>query len=135
MRSPRQPPPARANRLASNNVMSEIEDLERRGWEALSGPVGAKFYADLMTDAGLMVFPGLTLDKRATIRAIAGERPWSWFRLEDVRVVEVGDMAVVTYRATSQREEDEYRARMSSVFARVDGRWRLVLHQQSPEFP
>lgn len=115
-------------------MMNELEDLERRGWEALSGPDGATFYADLMADAALMVSPGLTLDKRATIRAIAGERPWSSFRLEDVRVVEVGDTAVVTYSATSQREgEDEYRARMSSVYARVDGRWRLVLHQRSPD--
>lgn len=87
-----------------------------------------------MADVGLMVFPGLTLDKRATIRAIAGARPWCWFRLDALRVVEVGDSAVVTYVATSQREgEDEYRARMSSVYARVDGRWRLVLHQQSPD--
>jgi uncharacterized protein (TIGR02246 family) len=115
-------------------MTSEVEDLERRGWEALSGPDGATFYADLMADAGLMVFPGLTLDKGATIRAIAGARPWSWFRLEDVRVIAGGDTAVVTYGATSQREgEDEYRARMSSVYARVDGRWRLVLHQQSPD--
>jgi ketosteroid isomerase-like protein len=112
----------------------EIEQLERQGWEALSGSSGAAFYEDLMADDGLMVFAGLTLDKPATIRAIAGERPWSRFQLEDVRVIEAGDTGVVTYRATSQRgDEDEYRARMSSVYARADGRWRLLLHQQSPD--
>lgn len=112
----------------------EIEELERHGWEALSGPDGAAFYEELMADDGLMVFPGLTLDKAATVRAIAGERPWAWFEMDDVRVVDAGDTAVVSYHATSQRDaQGEYRARMSSVYVRRDGRWRLVLHQQSPD--
>lgn len=113
----------------------EIEELEQQGWAALSGPNGAAFYEDLMADDGLMVFPGLTLDKPAAIRAIAGERPWATFRLEEVRLVEAGDMAVVTYRATAERpgEGSAYRALMSSVYARRDGRWRLILHQQSPD--
>ena len=81
-----------------------------------------------------MVFPGLSLDRAATVRAIAGERPWQSYRLDDVRVAHVGDTAVITYRATARREDEaEYRARMSSVYARVDQRWRLVLHQQSPD--
>ena len=114
----------------------EIEQLERRGWDALSGGEAAAFYGDLMADDGLMVFPGLTLDKAGTVRAIAEERPWQSYRLDEVRVAEAGVTAVVTYRATSQREgEAEYCARMSSVSARVDGRWRLVLHQQSPDPP
>jgi ketosteroid isomerase-like protein len=112
----------------------DIEELERQGWEALSGSNGAAFYEELMADDGVMVFSGLTLDKPATIRALVGERPWSRFLLEDVRVVEAGDTAVVAYHAIAQRgDEDEYRARMSSVYARVDGRWRLLLHQQSPD--
>ena len=112
----------------------EIEELERRGWDALSGPEGAAFYRDLMADDALMVFPGLTLDKAATVRAIAGERPWEGYRLDEVRVTEAGDTAVITYRATSRRQgEADYRARMSSVYARSDGRWRLLLHQQSPD--
>ena len=112
----------------------EVEELERRGWEALSGPGGAAFYDRLMADNGLMVFPAMTLDKAATIRAIAGERPWSTFRLDDVRVVDVGDSALITYHAASRREgQSEYRARMSSVYVRRGGEWRLLLHQQSPD--
>jgi hypothetical protein len=53
-------------------AVSELEALEVRGWEALSGPDGAAFY------------------------------------------------------------QEPYRALMSSVYARRDGRWRLVLHQQTP---
>lgn len=84
--------------------MHEVEELERRGWTALSGPDGANFYEDLMADEGLMVFPGLTLDRAATLRAIAAERPWSSHRLEDMRVLDAGETAIVTYHATSQRE-------------------------------
>jgi uncharacterized protein (TIGR02246 family) len=115
-------------------VTFEIETLERRGWEALSGPDGAAFYDDLMADDGLMVFPGLVLDKAATIRAIAAAPPWSSFELTDVREIASNpDSAIITYRATAQRPgEDPYEANMTSVYARHDGRWRLVLHQQTP---
>ena len=112
----------------------ELEALERLGWEALCGPDGAGFYRDLMADDGLMVFPGLVLEKERTIEAIEGEPPWEWFEMSDVHTVEAApDVAFVTYRATAERAgEGTYRAMMSTVYARRDGRWRLVLHQQSP---
>jgi hypothetical protein len=48
--------------------------------------------------------------------------------------VTTDETTVITYHATSQREgEDEYQARMSSVYADIGGRWRLILHQQSPD--
>ena len=115
--------------------MLELEELERRGWEALSGPDGAAFYEEVMADDGLMVFPfGMVLDKAATLKAIAGERPWARSDLADVRVIEGGpESCIVTYRAEAQRPgESPYRALMTTVYARRDGRWRLLLHQQSP---
>jgi uncharacterized protein (TIGR02246 family) len=116
-------------------VADEVEDLERRGWEALSGPDGAAFYADVMADDGLMIFPGIILDRHQSLRTIAGAPPWASFDLEDVRVIEAGpDGAIVVYRAVATREgEAPYRAWMSSVYARRDGSWRLVLHQQAPD--
>ena len=113
--------------------MSELEALEREGWEALSGPDGAAFYDEVMADDGVMVFPGMVLDKPQTLAAIAAERPWSSFELAEVRVVKGNDdSAIVTYRATAQRGRVVYRALMTSVYARRDGRWRLLLHQQTP---
>ena len=114
----------------------ELEGLERRGWEALSGPDGAAFYADLMADDGVMVFPGMVLDRHRTLRAIAAEPPWSEFDLSDLRVIEAGpDSGVVVYRANARRAgEAPYHALMSTAYVRRDGRWRLVLHQQTP-FP
>jgi uncharacterized protein (TIGR02246 family) len=116
-------------------VAIEIEALERRGWEALSGSAGADFYAGVMAEDGIMVFPGSVLDRAASLRAIAAAPPWSAFDLADLRVIELGpDSALVTYRASSRREgEAAYEALMTSVYARRDGAWKLVLHQQSPE--
>lgn len=114
--------------------MHELEALERAGWQALSGPDGAAFYDELMADDGLMVFPGLVLEKPQTLRAIAGERPWLRFVLSDMRVAEAApDVGLVTYSAAAVREgEAEYRALMTTVYARRGRRWRLVLHQQTP---
>jgi uncharacterized protein (TIGR02246 family) len=118
-------------------VSGELEALERRGWEALTGTSGAAFYEELMADDGVMVFPGMILDKAETIRAIADAPPWQSFELAEVRVIEVTpDSGIVTYDARARRaDEDEYRALMSSVYARRERRWRLLLHQQSPAPP
>ena len=115
--------------------MNELEALERRGWEALRGPDGAAFYRDVMADDGLMVFPGMVLDKEGTLEAIASAAPWSEFDLSDVRVVEASpDAAAVIYRAVARRAgEAPYRALMTSAYAFRDGRWRLIVHQQTPD--
>ena len=115
--------------------MHEVEALERRGWEALSSARGAAFYEDLMADDGLMVFPwGMVLDKAQTLDALRREPPWSEFELADVRVLQAtADSALVTYRANARREGQEpYQALMTTTYARRDGRWLLVLHQQTP---
>jgi uncharacterized protein (TIGR02246 family) len=112
---------------------NEIEELERRGWAALSGPDGAAFYQDAMAEEGLMVFPGMVMDKATAIATIREVQPWSIFELSDVRITGDDNAALVTYRAKAQRAgEPEYEAVMSSVYVRRDGRWRLLLHQQSP---
>ena len=115
-------------------MTAEPEALERAGWDALSGTEGAAFYEDVMADDGLMMFPGMVMDKPESLRAIAGAAPWSTFNLHDMRVIEATpDAAVVTYGASAQRSgEGAYQALMTSVYARRDGRWRLVLHQQTP---
>ena len=112
---------------------NEIEELERRGWAALSGPDGAAFYQDAMAEDGLMVFPGVVMDKATAIATIREVQPWSKFELSDVRTATDENAALVTYRATAQRgDQPEYVAVMSSVYVRRAGRWLLLLHQQSP---
>jgi len=81
-----------------------------------------------------MVFPGMVLDKERTIGAISDAPPWSEFNLTDLGVIEAGpDSAVVTYCATASRTGNRYRALTSTAYARRDGGWRLLLHQQTPD--
>ncbi len=115
--------------------MHEIEALERKGWEALSGPDGARFYDEVMAGDGLMAFPGMVLDKERTLEAVRAAGPWETFELWDVHVIEAtADAAVIVYRAVAQRGADlPDRALMSSTYVRRDGRWHLLFHQQTPE--
>jgi hypothetical protein len=116
-----------------SDVVAELEALERRGWDALSGDGGADFYRDVMADDGLMVFPGMVLDKPAALETIRSVAPWASYELEDVRVAADGSAGLITYRARARRPaEPEYDAYMSSVYIRRGGSWRLLLHQQSP---
>ena len=112
---------------------SEIEQLERAGWSALSGPEGAAFYGDVMAEEGLMVFPGTVMARAAALEAIRTTAPWSSFELSEILVVGDAKAAVMAYRAAARRGgDDPYVATMVSVYVRRDGRWRLLLHQQSP---
>jgi uncharacterized protein (TIGR02246 family) len=116
-----------------SEMAREVEELERRGWEALSGPDGAAFYDDAMADDGLMVFPGMVMDKSTAIATIREVQPWATYELAEVRVAVDANAALITYRAKAQRaSQPEYEAVMSSVYVRRDGRWLLLLHQQSP---
>jgi hypothetical protein len=114
--------------------MDELERLERDGWDALSGADGAAFYEQCMADDGLMVFPGVVMDKAAALQAIAGARPWSSYALSSIRVVSATpESAIIAYHADARRGEQEFAAEMTSHYVRRAGRWQLVLHQQSPD--
>ena len=119
--------------MENRTLADEVEALERQGWEALSGPNGAAFYDYVMAEDGLMVFPGLILDKQAALDAIRGASPWSGFELRDVRSTADNSVWLVTYDAKGQRgNAAPYEAVMSSVYVRRGLEWKLLLHQQSP---
>src|SRR5207247_10781243 len=76
----------RPEEMSDRDALSQdLLDLERRGWDALCSVNGARFYDDLMTDDALMVFPGTVMTKRESVAAIAAERPWTDYRIEDAR--------------------------------------------------
>ncbi len=92
-----------------------------------------------MAPDGLLVFPEPpgVLDYPATIAAVEASAPWSDVRLTNARVVTpAADAAALTYRAVAHRDgSGEYCALVTTVYARRDGHWRLVLHQQTPLAP
>ena len=88
--------------MSAASLANELEDLERRGWEALSGPGGADFYREVMADDGLMLFPGMMLDKAQAVETMASVAPWKRYELSDVRVIGSGpDSAIVVCFATA----------------------------------
>ena len=112
---------------------SELMSLERRGWDALSRGQGRSFYSELLAEDAVVVVPGAVLDKEQTLASWDGVAPWQWYDLIDRMVVDLGDVAFVTYDVVARREsQPPYRATVSPVYARRPPGWRLVLHQQTP---
>ncbi len=90
-------------------------------------------YRRHLADDAVVVVPGAVLDRETCAAALDASRGWDGHEISDARTIELGrDAAVLTYRWRSRRGETTYSAVMSSVYARRDGVWRLVLHQQTP---
>jgi hypothetical protein len=125
-----------ADRTDRRTVYDEREliDLERRGWDALCTPSGASFYADLMTEDAVMVFPGSVMTKKESLAAMRSAKPWTTYRIEDPRVLRVGSGGrLVLYRAIAKRASGApYNALMTSVYVRRSDGWKMVFHQQTP---
>ena len=115
---------------------SELEAIERAGWDALSGGDPADHYGGVMTDDGVMVLAnGMVMDRGQVVDALAQAPPWASYELDDVRVVPIGeDSAALVYRGTAHRDGDDppVVAAMTSVYVRQDGEWRLALYTQTP---
>jgi hypothetical protein len=66
-------------------------------------------------------------------RTVEGEERWRDLEMQVVGVLQpTPDVAILTYRARAVRGERHYRALVSSVYAKRDGAWRMVFHQQTP---
>ncbi|MBK5221643.1 MAG: nuclear transport factor 2 family protein [Acidimicrobiia bacterium] len=109
-------------------------ELETAGWEALSNGAGRRFYTERLTPDAVMLLPqvGLLSHDKA-IDGMDGA-PWSWFKIRNPQVVELGpDVAMLTYRVQARRDFDaEYQALVSSTYVQRDGEWKLAVHQQTP---
>src|SRR5690606_38761795 len=64
--------------------------LEEQGWNALAteGDAGRQFYAAVLRDDAVMLFPGgMRIEGRDSILESLGAQPWGTFTIEDARVV------------------------------------------------
>lgn len=113
----------------ATNLRQELLEIEHE----LGGGDGEAYRRHLAGDA-IVVVPGAILDREGCAAAIDESPGWDEYSITDARLVEpTPDSALLTYRWSSRRGEATYDAAMSSVYARRDGGWRLVLHQQTPE--
>ena len=115
----------------------ELIELETRGWEVLctTAARAREFYDEHLADEVVMLLPGgMTLTDREQILDSMGGPPWKEFRIEEARVLSLGeDAGVVAYGVVARRGgAPAYSALISSAYTRTPGGWRLAFHQQTP---
>jgi len=113
--------------------MDTVHEELLRIEDELGAGAGDAYRRHLAEDA-VVVVPGAVLDREACAAAMDMSPGWDERSMDEPRTIELtDDSAVLTYRWRSRRGESTYAAVMSSVCARRDGAWRLVLHQQTAE--
>lgn len=117
--------------------MQALIELEEKGWQSLSSAedTARNFYRSLLANDALMLFPGgMRLEGKEKILDVIGAAPWKSFQTEELQAIALSDKAgAIVYRVTAQREGgDPYVALISSTYALHEGKWKLVLHQQTP---
>ena len=118
--------------MSREDLRNELISLERRFWESAGDP---EFYSEYFTDDGVMAFNIGTMGKDEVVSSMEGAPEWASYTIDDPVLVELGpDAASLTYTAVAQSagNDDVYRAALTSVYVRRDGRWLLAVHQQTP---
>lgn len=125
--------------MDAERLTALLLDLERRGWDALCGSTGGRYYGELMTPDALMVLAnGVVMDRVAVAESLEHAPPWRTYDLSDVRLLRIGsDAATLVYVGAAYRDADEpaFTALMCSTYRRLEGDWRLLLYQQTPVPP
>jgi len=98
------------------------------------GGDNADFWVENFSDEGVIALPIGLMGKKKVVQSQKKARPWSDFAIKDATVVDLGDdVASITYQATARRDdESDYSAMVTSVYARRNGKWQLMVHQQTP---
>lgn len=111
---------------------AEVLDLERDFW--LVGGGNPDFWRDNCADEAIIALPAGLMTKDETVTVMESSGPWETVQFDGVRTVATPDTVIVSYRATGRAEGelDDYVAVVSSAYARRDGVWMLLFHQQSP---
>lgn len=93
------------------------------------------FFERNLTDDALLIFPDGVYTKAQCVKEMADHAPYVKYDVADQRIVHMGgNTAVLTHRATvlNAAHSAPRKVIVSSVMAKVDGTWRLALHQWTP---
>jgi hypothetical protein len=119
----------------SDELLETLDSIERQGWDALCDGTASDFYGKVMTSDGFMVLAnGAAMTRDQVVSALRNAPPWGGYRMSDVRLVTTGqDSAALVYKGTAERDgEVAFVGTMTSVYARINGTWRLALYTQTP---
>jgi hypothetical protein len=115
-----------------NAVEKDLLALERQFWTGDS-----VFYEQNVDSSCLIAFnrdmAGVMSNKEIAATVKDGAR-WQDLKIEIKGLVApTGDTAILSYEAGAKRANGErYAALVSSGYAKRDGRWKMVFHQQAP---
>ncbi len=115
----------------NHELQSQLEQLELGFWRATQD---ASYYEANMDNNGPAVFSDMFLTKDEAIDSTSGSRISQWIDVgfEEVRLLELPPhVAALVYRGLARRDGAPYSANVTTVYARRDGRWQMILHQQS----
>ncbi|HEX2153306.1 MAG TPA: DUF4440 domain-containing protein [Acidimicrobiia bacterium] len=112
---------------------SEVEQLEHEFW--VTGGGNPDFWRTHCADDAIIALAAGVMGKDETVAAMETSRGWERAQFSDKRSVDAGDSIIMTYRVTAEPvgADEDYAAVVSSGYARRDGRWMLVFHQQTPQ--
>ena len=112
-------------------ILQELLEID----ESLARGTGDD-YRERLTEDAVVVLPGIgLLDRESCAAAVdeAGAPGWGEIEISDARLVSLtDDAAAIAYRFEGERGSSRYVALMSSAYVRLDGAWKLALHQQTP---
>ena len=120
------------------NVEEILLSLKEQALEATRRHDG-QFYRDYLADDAMAVVPFGVFDKAAIVRQMtARDAPFKSLRVTDTRAIILSpESGFVTYKATfeSQTDQKTFDAFVTTVYAKVQGKWKGVFYQQTPLRP
>jgi ketosteroid isomerase-like protein len=124
-------------RSIMENIKDSLLSLKEKALEATKN-ADAGFYQDYLADNAVAVVPIGVLNKEAILKQMEAENSsFKSSKIEDVRVIELTpESGIVTYTATfDSRPEDIPSASevyVTTVYAKINGKWKGVFYQQTP---
>lgn len=111
------------------DTQNALLDLERRFWMA-----DAPFFQEHVHERCLLAFRQMAgvMTAGEVANTVKGTPRW-----EEVKIAEphslalADDVFAVSYLAHARRAGERYDARVSSVYVKRDGRWKLAFHQHT----
>ena len=109
----------------------ELMSLEKRFWTD-----GADYFRQNLDEKCLVAFTEMAkvMSKEEVAATIKPEDRFKDVDLQTKGLLQVDDnTAVLTYQASAKRPDGKpYKALVSSGYARRNGKWKMMFHQQTP---
>ncbi|MEO0948304.1 MAG: nuclear transport factor 2 family protein [Cyanobacteria bacterium J06641_5] len=118
-----------------DDTFDELLAIEHAGWRALCNGTASQFYRDIMTDNGQMILAnGVVMDRDRVVESLRDAPPWDGYDIQDAKLIVLQEQtAAIVYAGTGRRDRgNDFVAIMSSVYTRIDNKWRLALYTQTP---